>query len=323
MKKTLLNYICCPVCFGEFKAISIDSRQEEIINGNLYCNNCDKNYPIISGLPIILDKVGEMTNTKNAFSKQWRILSKGGFEKNTIYSQEESEELNEFKKTFDINNWNQLNGKLILDAGCGSGRLTSNLAQEAKNSTVIGIDISDGALVANERAMKSTNHHVVQCDINNLPFRKGLFDVIWSQGVIHHTQNTYKSFKKLLEIISPNGQIYILLYPNYIFGPYRFIRDILWKSYLIPKGWLYLLCWIIALPLYLCFYLKETLHLNNKKINNKTKLRTVVFSLFDNLAPEYQHRHSKAEVSKWFLDNKITDFRIVDDLGVVGRIKKD
>ena len=39
-----------------------------------------------------------MKNTKNAFSTQWRILSKGGFEKNTIYSQEEKEELNEFKK---------------------------------------------------------------------------------------------------------------------------------------------------------------------------------------------------------------------------------
>tara|TARA_Y100000589_G_scaffold94579_1_gene89333 strand:+ start:1559 stop:2530 length:972 start_codon:yes stop_codon:yes gene_type:complete len=323
MKKTLLKYICCPECFGNFKVLSIDSKKEEIINGNLYCKKCDTNYPIIRGLPIILDKIWKMKNTKNAFSTQWKILSKGGFEKNTIYSQEEPEELNEFKKTFDIENWSQLNGKLILDAGCGSGRLTSNLAQKAKDSTVIGIDISDGAVIANELAMKSTNHHVVQCDINYLPFRKELFNMIWSQGVIHHTPNTYKSFKKLLEIIHSNGQIYILLYPNYIFGPYRFIRDIFWKSYLIPKRWLYLLCWIIALPLYLCFYLKETIFLNKKTKKNKTKLRTVVFSLFDNLAPEYQHRHSKAEVSRWFLDNKITEYKFVDDLGVVGRIKKD
>tara|TARA_B100000401_G_C52770416_1_gene702929 strand:- start:392 stop:1363 length:972 start_codon:yes stop_codon:yes gene_type:complete len=322
MKKTLLNYICCPVCSGEFKAVSIHSEKEEIINGKLNCKNCDMTYPIIRGLPIILDEVGKMKNTKNAFSTQWRILSKGGFEKNTIYSQEEKEELNEFKKTFELNKWDQLNGKLILDAGCGSGRLSSNVAQKAKDSTVIGIDISDGAVVANERAMKSTNHHVVQCDINNLPFRKDLFHVIWSQGVIHHTQNTYKSFKKLLEIIDPKGQIYILLYPNYVFGPYRFIRDILWKPYLLPKRWLYLLCWIIALPLYLCFSLKERLFLNKKTIKDKTKFRTVVFGLFDNLAPEYQHRHGKAEVSKWFLDNKIIDYKIIDDLGVVGRIKK-
>ena len=322
MKKTLLNYICCPICSGEFEAISIDSEKEEIINGKLFCNSCDINYPIIKGLPIILNKVGKMANTKDAFSSQWRILSKGGFETNTIYSQEESEELNEFKKTFDINNWNELNGKSILDAGCGSGRLTSNVAKNAIDSTVIGIDISDGAVLANERAMKSTNHHVIKCDINNLPFRKGLFNVIWSQGVIHHTQNTYNSFKKLLEIIDPNGQIYILLYPNYIFGPYRFIRDILWKPYLIPKEYLYFFCWIIALPLYLCFYLKEKLTVNKKNIKNKTKFRTVVFGLFDNLAPEYQHRHSKAEVSRWFRDNNISEYRIVDDLGVVGRIKK-
>ena len=52
--------------------------------------------------------------------------------KNTIFSQEETEELNEFKKTFKLNKWNQLDGKLILDAGCGSGRLSSNVAQERK-----------------------------------------------------------------------------------------------------------------------------------------------------------------------------------------------
>ena len=176
--KALLKYVA--ECFGEFKVLSIDSEKEEIINSNLYYKNVIQ---IINqrGLPIILDKIGKMTNTKNAFSSQWKILSKGGFEKNTIYSQEESEELNEFKKTFDIENWNQLNGKLILDAGCGSGRLTSNVAQKAKDSTVIGIDISDGAVIARELAMKSTNHHVVQCDINYLPFRKELFNLIWSQ----------------------------------------------------------------------------------------------------------------------------------------------
>ena len=68
---------------------------------------------------MILDKAGQMENTKKAFSSQWRILSKGGFETNTIYSQDKSEELNEFKQTFNIKNWNELNGKFILDAGCG------------------------------------------------------------------------------------------------------------------------------------------------------------------------------------------------------------
>ena len=66
-----------------------------------------------------------------------------------------------------------------------------------------------------------------------------------------------------------------------------------------------------------------TIILNKKNIKNKTKFRTVVFGFFDNLAPEFQHRHGKAEVSRWFLDNKISNYEIVDDLGVVGRIKMD
>ena len=316
MKTSLLDYICCPECLNSFKLVSYDSEKEEIFNGKLVCENCNIQFPISDGIPVILDEVGQMVNTQEAFSKQWRLQSKGKLERDTIYGKSESDELNEFKNTFDITDWNELKGKLILDAGCGSGRLTSNVAKVATDATVIGIDISDGARVAYQYSKRSPNYHIVQCDIKRLPFKRKFFDFIWSQGVIHHTQNTYYSFKKLLEALSLKGKIYILVYPNYIFGPYRFIRDILWKPYLIPKSFLLLLCWIIALPMYFVFTLREIIRRGKRK--SKTTLRTFVFALFDNLAPEFQHRHSKKEVSDWFINNKINDYRFVDDVGIVG-----
>ncbi len=104
----LLTYLCCPKCLSSFDLVTYDSVDEEIVDGKLICEHCNIQFPILDGTPLILDKVGQMANTQKAFSKQWRLQSKGNFEIDTIYSQSESEELNEFKNTFDITHWNEI-----------------------------------------------------------------------------------------------------------------------------------------------------------------------------------------------------------------------
>jgi SAM-dependent methyltransferase len=50
----------------------------------------------------------------------------------------------------------------------------------------------------------------IQADIGNLPFTQPVFDLIFSEGVLHHTDSTEKSLKELAALINPGG--YFLFY---------------------------------------------------------------------------------------------------------------
>ncbi len=184
----------------------------------------------------------------------------------------------------------------------------------SKDSTVIGLDFSNAARVAYNECKKLRNVHIIQCDLSFLPFHSQLFDYIWSEGVIHHTPNSLQSFTMLDSLVSKNGRFFIWVYPKYIFNQYRFVRDILYKPYLLPSSLLYGFCWLFALP---SFFLLKILELL-KVMKKKYKLRTLVFGYYDNLSPEYQHRHTKEEVSNWFVSHNYGKIKIIGDVGAAG-----
>jgi len=314
LKPGLLSFICCPDCHGPFSLSSDVADGAEIISGTLACPQCKTEYAVIDGLPVILLDTKKMRRTQASFGTQWTWQSTGYFEDDTIYGQSQSEELLDFKSIFQIPELGSLSGKMILDAGCGSGRLTSSLAREAKHSTIIGFDISDAARVAFDRCREHKNVHILKCDLLQPPFRPRAFDYIWSEGVIHHTPDSEQSFDSLSNLLSEGGMFYIWVYPDYRFSPYRLVRDILWKSYLMPPRALYLLSWLLALPLFACL---EILRLG-RIVKTRRTLTTLVFQFFDNLSPEFQHRHSKDEVEGWFRSRHFGQIRFVADIGAVG-----
>ncbi len=55
MKKELVDILACPVCKGDLD-LSIEEEDDkgEIVNGSLYCRNCDERYPIAEGIPNLL-----------------------------------------------------------------------------------------------------------------------------------------------------------------------------------------------------------------------------------------------------------------------------
>ena len=53
MNRDLLDIICCPVCKQDLE-LEVQEEEDEIIVGNLYCDDCDENYPIQDGIPNLL-----------------------------------------------------------------------------------------------------------------------------------------------------------------------------------------------------------------------------------------------------------------------------
>ena len=76
-----------------------------------------------------------------------------------------------------------LEGKLVLDAGCGMGRYLRIAAGEPCGH-VIGMDLSRAVEAARELTADLTGVSVVRGDLLRLPFSAESFDVIYSLGVL-------------------------------------------------------------------------------------------------------------------------------------------
>ncbi|HCG02868.1 MAG TPA: hypothetical protein DEV93_20280 [Chloroflexi bacterium] len=97
-------------------------------------------------------------------------------------------------------------GKRVLDAGCGHGILTAQIATLGANVT--GIDVCD--LEQARRRFPSVNY--VRGDVSNPPFGPEVFDAIYSGGVLHHTPDTRRAFDALTKLLRPAGLMYVWLY---------------------------------------------------------------------------------------------------------------
>ena len=109
-----------------------------------------------------------------------------------------------------------LMGSNILEAGCGTGQMSIVLSRYAR--TIYGIDLSKGSLIEAKQFINSNDIksvHLFRMNIFKLFFEENTFDVIISNGVLHHTYNPKLAFSKLVRVLKPRGIIVIGLYHRY------------------------------------------------------------------------------------------------------------
>ncbi|NEO30719.1 MAG: class I SAM-dependent methyltransferase [Symploca sp. SIO3C6] len=103
----------------------------------------------------------------------------------------------------------------ILDAGCGTGVGTEYLVHLNPQASVVGIDLSAGALkVATERCRRSGAnrvefHQLNLCDAAQLA---GEFDLINCVGVLHHLPDPIAGIKSLAAKLAVGGLLHIFVY---------------------------------------------------------------------------------------------------------------
>src|SRR5437016_3317155 len=78
--------------------------------------------------------------------------------------------------------WNKLEGKQVLECGCGAGRFTEILL--AEGACVTSIDLSEAVDANQENFSQNETHRIAQADILQLPFAPQQFDVVFCLGVI-------------------------------------------------------------------------------------------------------------------------------------------
>lgn len=113
---------------------------------------------------------------------------------------------NEFKDTdgllFEFVQRVAVNGKSILDLGCGNGRYTAKFLEMGAKS-VKGIDISPAMIELAKKTYK--NIDFVLGDCAELPYANESFDVVFSNFVLQHCEDLYGPMQEVERVLVPGG----------------------------------------------------------------------------------------------------------------------
>ncbi len=205
MNPDLLDLLSCPTCHATL------TRDDD----SLRCSACSSAFPIVNGIPRFVPA----ENYASSFGFQWNRFPRTQLDSHSGVSISRD-------RFFAQSGWTpeELRGKRVLDAGCGSGRF-AEIALSA-GARVVAIDYSAAVEAVQANLGANPNLDVVQADMFRLPFRAESFDYVYSFGVLQHTPDPERAFRAILPMLKPAGKIAVDVYPRS------------WMNVLWPKYWL-------------------------------------------------------------------------------------
>jgi len=195
-KNEILDLLTCPRgCEGTLSQENLEICADEY-QGNLKCQNCEYLLPFIDGVIDPTEDTIQGINdidsyNKNIFFETWKVAPE-------LYNEVPWDtEYEVYARCRE-----QIANKIILDAGCGSGRVTEFILQFNPKALSL-LDIGDSIDIANERLSKKTINVPVlyiKTNLNNIPLRGQSIDTVICNGVIHHVADQERVLKEILRV---------------------------------------------------------------------------------------------------------------------------
>jgi SAM-dependent methyltransferase/uncharacterized protein YbaR (Trm112 family) len=349
MKLSLLEDLVCP-CGGELKLTRVleSKRQnsQEIMNGWLRCVVCGGNFPIIRGVPRMLigplqatlpseypeffadadeqvrgEPAADSTakvRTMRSFGYEWRHFSDFRPEGET-----------NFRWYFAAFPSESLQGKVLLDAGCGKGRHIFFAAQHARK--VIGVDLSPAVDAAFDNAGHLENVHIVQGDLFHLPLRPQTFDMVYSLGVLHHLPEPEAGFREILRYGKRGADVLVYLYWSLNDEP-RWKKNVLnavglvrYGTTRMPFPLLRAFSWCAAVGCEVVFVIPYRMLRNTRwkafaetlplKLYADFPFRLLYQDQFDRFSAPIENRYDREEVESWLTRSGVENWEIMRGSG--------
>lgn len=176
-------------------------------------------------------------------------------------------------------------GAVVFEAGCGTGQLSNFLGMSWKRRVFAGDICLNSLRLAKGFADRHSIRNVafLQMNLFRPPFRDGAFDVVISNGVLHHTGDCEGAFQSILAKLKSGGLVLVGLYNSYARLP------TLWKRWAFRK-------------------FGPTLHFLDPRLADWSKKPERIKAWFmDQYRHPHETKHSMDEVLSWF-DRHGVDF---------------
>ena len=296
------SLLACPVCATAFGGDWPDRSDDRIV-----CSNGHR-FPVVNGIPRLFRDYENMDvrSIQASFSSEWSAFKHG---EDRPWGQSIDHRREIALRELDCDpNW--LDGRLVLDAGCGAGKLSWILADWG--AEVVAADVS-GSVDEAQHAAHGRDHgriKFLQADLNHPPLKPGSFDLVFSGGVLHHNRDTREALDAIAPLVAPGGSIYVWLYQtipgvaNKVRGAARRVITPLPSS--LQRA--------IFHPWTAQSMLRQELRvrMGRARADDNNTYREKFVTLLDHYTPRYRWEHTPDELSGWYRELGFEDVRLTE-----------
>lgn len=126
------------------------------------------------------------------------------------------------------------NNIIIVDFGCGNGKILSEIKKINSKAKLIGLDVSITALEQAKKDFPEIEFYKIT-DGGKFPFNDETIDFIFSSEVIEHIYDTENAFSEIARILKPGGKI-LLTTPYHGFVKNLLITFFAFNKHFNPTG---------------------------------------------------------------------------------------
>jgi ubiquinone/menaquinone biosynthesis C-methylase UbiE len=212
----------CPTCHGDGGNLSLES-------DILRCHACGSGYPLVNGI-LAATPLKQDDTEKDAIKAFWHELYENAYAEDNarlsraelvsllanleaLFRQREHLAVNEMPLT-------KLRNADVLEIGSGNGAHSALFAL-LHGARMTSVDITPTRVLATSKKLDllapEGGHLCLQADAETLPFSSDLFDVVYSNGVLHHTTDTARAIGEVYRVLKPGGLAVIMLYAKHSF----------------------------------------------------------------------------------------------------------
>ena len=103
-------------------------------------------------------------------------------------------------------------GKKVLEIGVGAG--TDHLNWAKSQVELYGVDLTDMAIETTRKHLNlyGLKSNLQRTDAEDLPFEDNSFDLVYSWGVIHHSEKIEKIITEISRVLRPGGTFLGMIY---------------------------------------------------------------------------------------------------------------
>ena len=209
--------------------------------------------------------------------------------------------------------------RAVLNVGCGVGMETIVLQKITGAEKVFGIDLNLALLSRRPEFRRQPGINFIIASLFDLPFAHDSFDLVFSQGVLHHTHSTVDAFKTISTRVRGGGFMFVWVYgledhltppPGGWWGTRHPFAERISRPWIsrTPQPIRNLIFKVLTLVAHL-LPIGRKASFGRAQHGDKWTRANTEHVLRDWLSPRYAWRHGFNEVTEWFEDE---GYRIVD-----------